>query len=421
MALLRFLHCADLHIDSPFKGIGEVHPDFRDTLYNSTYQSFTRIVNLALTEEVDFVAICGDVYDSADKSLKAQLHFHEGLSKLAEVGIPAYVVHGNHDPLDGWSASLQWPNTVKFFGGDSVEHIDVQREGVTIAHVYGISYKVRDISDNLALQFEHQSTDIPAIALLHANVGSNTVHKSYAPASVDDLLNRGISYWALGHVHQRATLRDAFPVIVYPGNSQARHPRETGAKGCYLVDMESDGSCSMRFVETDSVRYDSRELEIDDLTDIDALTFQALSLCDDASRESNDRTVVLRLTLSGRTKLHSELSRGDNLAELRESIQEQLLESGSTVLLNQIRLESSSPYDLSELRRGNDFVADLISFFDDLEEPSSEQWNMIKSALEPLYQTWRGYRLLDELSEKQLKKLALQALHQTLDSIVETE
>jgi len=100
-------------------------------------------------------------------------------------------VHGNHGPLDGWSASLQWPNTVKVFGGDSVEYIDLQREGATIARVYGISYKMRDVSDNLALPFEHRGTDYPVIGLLHADVGGNMAHEAYAPASVDDLLGRG--------------------------------------------------------------------------------------------------------------------------------------------------------------------------------------------------------------------------------------
>jgi len=421
MSALRYIHCADLHIDSPFKGIGQVHPGFRDTLYDSTYRSFTKITDLALSQEVDFVVICGDIYDSADKSLKAQLHFRDELSRLADAGIPAYVVHGNHDPLDGWSASLKWPDNVIIFGGESVGHADFQRDGITIARIYGISYKVRDVSDNLSLQFRHLEADFPAIALLHANIGSNTAHKSYAPASVDDLLGRGISYWALGHVHQRSILRDASPAIVYPGNSQARHPRETGAKGCYLINMEADGSCSMRFVETDLVRYESRNLNIENIPDIDELTTYILSLCDDVTRESSGRAVVLRLTLVGRSALHGELNRGENIVDLQESIQEQLLEGSSKVLLNQVRLESSSPYDINELRRGNDFVADLISLFDDLGDSDSQQWNSIRSALEPLYQTWQGHRLLDGLSDQQLKEIALQGMHQTLDGIVETE
>lgn len=421
MATVRFLHCADLHIDSPFKGIGELHPGFRDMLVHSTYKSYSNIIDLAISEQVDFVAICGDIYDATDKSLKAQLHFRDGLRKLADVGIPAFVVHGNHDPLDGWSATLQWPDSVKAFGGDTVEYVDVKREDSTLARVYGISYKVQDVSENLALQFKHENLEVPAIALLHANVGSNPTHKAYAPASIDDLLNRDISYWALGHVHERTILREQDPTIVYPGNSQARHPREIGAKGCYLVELQDDGSCSMRFMETDTIRYDSRMLDSEDITDIDELTSRILSVCDDASDDSNGRKVVLRITLKGRSTLHTELSKGTDLAQLVESIQEKLFNGNSGVLLNQIQLETSSPYDLNELRRGNNFVAELVALYDDLENNNSELWNSIESALNPLYQTWRGNRLLEKLNRAELRQLASQAMHLTLDGIVETE
>jgi len=421
MALLRFLHCADLHIDSPFKGIGKIHPEFRDILYNSTYQSFAKIVDLALSEEVDFVAICGDVYDSSDKSLKAQIHFRDELSRLAAAGITAYIVHGNHDPLNGWSASLIWPDNVKVFGGEDFECVDFKRQDNTLARIYGISYKERDVTQNLALRFQHEETDIPAIALLHANIGSNPAHKSYAPASINDLLNRGINYWALGHVHQRAILRDASPSIVYPGNSQARHPRETGAKGCYIVDMESDGTCSMRFEETDLVRYESKAIDIENITDVDTLVGQILGLCDDNSQNVNGRTIVLRLVLVGRSELHGQLSRSENTQELLETAQTRLIESGSAVLIDRIQLQSSSPFDIDELRAGNDFVSDLISLYDALEDSTSEQWNAIRSALQPLYETWRGHHLLSELSDDQIKELATQAMYQTLDRFVETD
>ena len=187
MQEFKFIHCADLHIDSPFKGLSSVNTELRDILHESTYKSFLNIVDLAINEKVDCVLISGDIYDGADKSLRAQLRFRNGLQKLADVDIPTFIIHGNHDPLDGWSATINWPESVKIFGGDKVEKYPLMKNGDIIANIFGISFSTRNIYDNLALQFENLEENIPSIALLHTNVGENTGHEPYAPASIADL------------------------------------------------------------------------------------------------------------------------------------------------------------------------------------------------------------------------------------------
>ena len=121
MTSFRFLHCSDLHIDSPFKGLSSVQPSLAEKLRNSTYQAFKNIVKRALQEEVEAVLIAGDIYDGSDRSLQAQLKFRRELQKLSAAGIDTFIVHGNHDPLDGWSASLDWPEQVYVFSGTQVE------------------------------------------------------------------------------------------------------------------------------------------------------------------------------------------------------------------------------------------------------------------------------------------------------------
>lgn len=421
MPVIRFVHCSDLHIDTPFKGLTELHPDLRDLLYQSTYQSFSNVIELAVSNQVDFVAISGDVYDSADKSLQAQLRFRNGLDKLAQAGIPAFVAHGNHDPLDSWSVSLQWPETVKVFGGDEVECGDIEREGRVVAKVYGISYKTRDVFDNLALKFRHNESDVPAIALLHANVGDNTGHDAYAPASINDFLGRGIAYWALGHVHQKSILRQDNPAIVYPGNTQSRHPREAGAKGCYLVELRENRTLDPEFVATDTVRFASRSIDVSGTSDIDVLTLQILSACDEARKDAAGRTLILRLTLMGRTPLHAELRMGANLSELKKVIQEQLMQHEPIVWLDQLLLKTGAPYDVDELRRGSDFAAELIALYDNLRDTKCEYWNAIDSDLDALFVSWRGRRVLRKPSREELLQLTEEALHWTLEGIVEDE
>ncbi|NIQ03648.1 MAG: hypothetical protein GWM98_27620, partial [Nitrospinaceae bacterium] len=253
MTSFRFLHCSDLHIDSPFRGISSDQPKLAEKLRRSTLRAYQNIIQLALRERVDAVVIAGDIYDSEDKSLQAQLKFRQGLQELAEAGIPAFVAHGNHDPLNGWSATLDLPETVRIFPGGEVTRLPVKRGGKPVAHVYGISYAQKEVTDNLARKFQRDPGDEFAIGVLHANVGNNPDHLNYAPCSLADLVEAGMDYWALGHIHAHKVLRENQPAIVFSGNPQARFHREAGEKGCCLVTLHSHSPPEVQFVPVDEV------------------------------------------------------------------------------------------------------------------------------------------------------------------------
>ena len=102
----RFLHAADLHLDTPFTGMRRVDASLVATLRDATTRAFDNLVNAALEHSVAFVVIAGDIYDGPERGVRAQLAFRNGLDRLAQAGIRSFVVHGNHDPLeDGWSAN----------------------------------------------------------------------------------------------------------------------------------------------------------------------------------------------------------------------------------------------------------------------------------------------------------------------------
>ena len=129
MREFSFIHTADLHLDSPFKGISEVNEEISLELTEATFKAFNKIIDLCIEKQVDFLLIAGDIYDGADRSLRAQLRFRDGLKRLSDTGITAYIVHGNHDPLNGWSANLDWPKNVHIFKGKSVEKVSVEKDG----------------------------------------------------------------------------------------------------------------------------------------------------------------------------------------------------------------------------------------------------------------------------------------------------
>jgi len=418
---IRFIHCADLHIDSPFKGLSEIHQDLRDLLYQSTFESFNNIIELAIKETVDCVLISGDIYDGADKSLQAQIRFRNGLKQLSDTGIPSFVVYGNHDPLDSWSATLEWPPNVFIFGGNEVECFPLKQNSRIVAYIYGISFSTRDISDNLALKFEPKKDNVPAIGLLHTNVGENTGHEPYAPATVEELLASGIDYWALGHVHQHKILGDSNPTIVYPGNSQARNPRETGAKGCCLVELYPNGDSEIKFVSTDVVRYKSDELNISDCSNIDDVMNSIKTKCQEISNQMDGRHTIIRMSLTGKSDLHSEFQKGDNINDLLTQIREFYEGRKPSIWLEKLTLNTQASYDLDTLSKGHDFIADIIALYKELESGENDNWREIQKAMEPLFSNWGGQKYLEKLSRGELLEIAKESMNWTIDKLVKSE
>jgi DNA repair exonuclease SbcCD nuclease subunit len=237
-----FIHAADLHLDTPFEGIGQVAPHVAEALRDASLEAFDALVELAFARNAAFVVFAGDIYDGADRGIRAQLRFRRGLERLSDAGIWSFVVHGNHDPVaTGWSAIRgDWPPLVKIFAPGLVDEVAVVKNGEPVATVRGVSFAQRGEVDDLALRFPGRSGPELHVGVLHCNLGGNLKHDPYAPCSVDDLVKPGYDYWALGHIHQRTIVRDGDPWIVYSGNLQGRSPKtsEQGAKGALVVEVD---------------------------------------------------------------------------------------------------------------------------------------------------------------------------------------
>src|SRR5688572_28431520 len=219
MESLRFVHAADLHLDRPFRRLAETAPALRDRLQAATLGALERVVDHTVNAKADFLIIAGDLYDSKDRSLRALVAFRKQMERLAERNVPVFIVHGNHDPLNGWGSGFQLPSNVVTFGGRSDTEPFIRR-GREAAHITGASYLRERTVDNLASSFKPVPAATYSIALLHANVGHQAGHADYAPATVEELSSAGFDYWALGHVHTRSVLAAEPAMIVYPGNTQ---------------------------------------------------------------------------------------------------------------------------------------------------------------------------------------------------------
>lgn len=360
----RFVHTGDLHLDSPFVGLtAEAPASIAATLRGSTVRAWNAVIELTLAERADFLLVAGDAFEHASRTLRGQLVFRDGLARLAEAGIPSFVVTGNHDPLDGWEPSVRWPELAHRFPAREVTARPVMREGEEVARVYGISYHRRDIGANLARRF-HRDADAPyAIGLLHANVGGLPDADDYAPCTMADLAASGMDYWALGHIHRHRVLSTERPTAVYCGNPQGRDPGETDPRGCYLVTVDGGGRAHPEFRAVDVVRWQLLDVPIEDLTGEEALV-DAVTGAVEAARSGADRSVVARVVLTGRGPLHGSLSRSGLLADVRVAAQDRLGLVEPFGWIESLRDATRPSLDIEARRRSEDFVGDLLRRLD---------------------------------------------------------
>ena len=401
--LVRFVHSADLHLDSPFTGMRSTAPKHvADALVEATFTAYENIIELCIAERVDALLIAGDVYDGADRSLRAQSRFIYGLNRLNGEGIRSFVCHGNHDPLDGWEARLDYPPLCHRFGAE-FEAVPVFPDDPARAVVHGISYPTRDVFDNLVARLDpvpHGDGAPYSIGLLHANVGSNPEHGLYAPCSLDDLVRSGVDYWALGHVHTRQVLSNERPAAVYPGNLQGRHPNETGARGVYLVEVDEQRRARLDFRPMDTVRWERLELDIASFKT--GKTEQALidrlhDLVQDALESADGRSLVLRITLTGRGPLHDSLNKQDFSPDaLVERINAEWTDRTPFAWCERIVNATASEFNREERLGGSDFVADMLRLRDQSRD-DSELLTRLGSGLNDLYSHREHGRLLRDL------------------------
>lgn len=367
MRPVRFAHLADLHLDTPFKGLSTLQPDLAQALQDASLNAWDHAVTTCLDEAVDFVVIAGDVYDSSEAGVRAQLRFLAGLRRLSAEGIPVFIVHGNHDPRGGrWSAIPEWPQGVTVFGHREVEVVPVERDGETLALVHGMSFGEQHVTENLALRYKREPQEVVQVGVLHCSVGDHPEHGRYAPCSLDDLTRSGLDYWALGHIHTRQVVKPASPAVVYPGNVQARHPGEEGEKGFYLVELTpAAAEPSLEFRAVDAWRFATLRVDlaaerVGSIPDLQAfLENQADALQD----KHTERGLIVRAEIVGASELHAELSRADTVAGLLGALRDSYQAAG--LWWDELRLRTRPQLDREARLQVGDFISDLLAQSDE--------------------------------------------------------
>ena len=263
------------------------------------------MIDLAIERRVDFVLIAGDLYDGDWRDYNTGLFLVQQLRRLRESCIPVFLIAGNHDAANKMTRTLPLPDNVRFLDHNRPETVHLEDLGVAI---HGQSFARAAITENLAAAYPAPVRGYVNIGLLHTAVNGADGHERYAPCTLDELSSRGYDYWALGHVHTREVLCTE-PMIVFPGNVQGRHVRETGPKGCLLASIGSDQCIQPVFQRLDQVRWERGTVDVSELETESDLMGRADAMFNDllASEPDDDVMLAVRVTISGTTSLHGRL------------------------------------------------------------------------------------------------------------------
>jgi DNA repair protein SbcD/Mre11 len=313
----RFVHTADLHLDSPLRSLALKNPELAELVRGATRTALARIVDLCLEEGVDALLIAGDLYDGSQTSMNTALYLSSELRRLETAGISVFLIRGNHDSQSAMTRELTFPANVHVFAGRAKPVLAKSLGDGRGVHIHGISFANPHAPDSLLPSFQPPVADAVNIGMLHTSLAGTPGHDPYAPTSVAELARHGFDYWALGHVHMRQVHSEA-PLIVMPGMPQGRDINEAGPKTVTLVTVGDDGVLGYREHQIGQAVFERVAIDLSGAQDWRQMLERVGETLSSLRNQAGADHLILRISLAGTTPLAWKLRRDPDflLAEI---------------------------------------------------------------------------------------------------------
>ena len=365
--MFKFIHTADIHLDSPLKGLEQYDGAPVDEIRNAARRALSNLIDLAIEQAVAFVLIAGDLYDGDWRDYNTGLFFVDQVRRLREADIPLYLISGNHDAANRMTHTLKLPENVTFFSAKKPETAFISDLDVAI---HGQSFATAAVYDDLSEAYPAADSGPFNIGMLHTCAAGREGHDRYAPCSIDGLKSKGYDYWALGHVHQREVLSEQ-PFIAFSGNIQGRHIRETDAKGCLLVTVNDDRTLQTEFKPLDVLRWDRAKINLEACRGTDDVLQKIASNLASRHGNADGRPLAMRIELTGATSANRQLHAKKH--HWTNEIRSLAIDVGKGDLwIEKVRLLTTDPASKSvAMQTPDDAMSEVVALFRQIKENSA--------------------------------------------------
>lgn len=353
--VLKLVHAADLHVDSPLQGLARYEEAPVEAIRGATRRALENLVQLCFDQRADVLLLAGDLFDGDGRDHATGLFFTSQLARLREADVQVVLVRGNHDAQSRVFQQMRH--------GDHVHELSQRKpdtwlhEGLGLA-VHGQGFAERVVTDDLAAALPDARAGLFNVGLLHTSLDGRPGHDAYAPTSVDVLASKGYDYWALGHVHAREVVRDE-PYIVFPGNIQGRHVRETGAKGASVVHVEDGRVVELTHWPLDVLRWAQVEVDAAELGDVDGVVDAVGAQLAREADGADGRLLAARVRVVGASSAHGALlADPEGLSHAVRGVALELL-GHEAAWIESVRVDTRQPMDLEAVRQRDDALGGL--------------------------------------------------------------
>lgn len=405
--MIRFIHAADIHIDSPLIGLGRYEGAPVEQIRNATRKALENLVHIAITEQVKFVLIAGDLYDGDWRDYNTGLFLSKEMAKLRNEGIRVLIITGNHDAESNITKSLRMPDNVKIFSTKKPETVFIEELNIAI---HGQGFHQRAVTENIAASYPEGLSGYFNIGILHTSVTGRDGHEIYAPCQIETLISKQYDYWALGHVHKREILHED-PWVIFPGNIQGRHIRETGPKGCTLVTIDDGKIISVDQRDLDVLRWCSCTVSALDADTPDVILERVREKVLEEYDQNPSKTLAVRILVAGSCNAHESLVKDPDqwISQIRADATDL---SGGLIWIEKVAFRTSPKYDPDKIQGP---IRDLIQYIQGIEAGDiflkylKEDYPKLKGKLPR--ELYRGENALDLESPDKAKILLEDAKH----------
>ncbi len=393
---MKFIHAADVHLDSPLQSLALQDQAQIARMRRACREAFERLIDFSIEQKVAFVLLAGDLYDHGSPNMQIAVFLRNQLSRLEKNGVRVVIVKGNHDANNKITSALALPANTRILSDRKPETLLYDDLPVRVA-IHGQSFKAGPVSENLAASYPAAVHGYLNIGILHTSLSGNIDHDVYAPCKLEDLTTRGYDYWALGHIHKGAKLI-CDPWVVYPGNLQGRNAKETGPKGCMLVEVEDDRISTVELIDLAVVRWESVQIELKGKSREAELVEAIRAALAQAHKDAENRPTAVRIILTGETPLHDVIERRPN--RLLQTVMELAAEiGGEDIWIEKIR-DDTVPALVVPKSQTNETTNDLVQIMEEVAGDTTQVNLLLQKELEPL-----RTKLPEELKELPALKL----------------